>query len=135
MTTQMRLPDPKQAKEYFENKLSFTCGPAELKEMMDEKENVTIIDVRDEGSYAEGHVPGAINLPKEKWATFEGLQKEGLNVVYCYNIVCHLAATAATTFAGAGYPVKEMEGGFSFWKEFDYEVETGSRPKFEKMSA
>ena len=43
---------------------------------------------------------------------------------FCYSQVCHLAATAAVEFAGKGYSVMEMEGGFEAWKEHDLEIET-----------
>ena len=39
------------------------------------------------------------------------------NVLVCYTQVCHLAATAAVEFAGKGFPVMEMDGGFEAWKE------------------
>jgi len=51
-----------------------------------------------------------------------------LNVLYCYSGVCHLAATAAVEFAGKGYPVMEMDGGFDEWQEHDFEIERGATP-------
>jgi rhodanese-related sulfurtransferase len=84
----------------------------------------SVIDVRAAEDYRKGHVPGAVNLPEEKWSTYAGLREEGLNVIYCYSQVCHLAATAALEFAGKGYSVMEMEGGFEAWKEHNLEIET-----------
>lgn len=118
--------DPARAKEFFGNKLSFTTGPVEVDHMMKAHDNVNVIDVRAEDDYQKGHVPGSINLPKEKWHTLEGLSKDKTNIIYCYSTVCHLAATAAYKFAERGYPVMEMDGGFDEWKEFGLEVETGA---------
>jgi rhodanese-related sulfurtransferase len=123
MATKMMISDPQKAKEYFEAKISFTTGPVELERMMKQGENINIVDVRAAEDYAEGHIPGAVNLPKDKWQTLEGLRKDKTNVVYCYSQVCHLAATAAVEFASKGYPVMELEGGFRAWKEHDMESE------------
>src|SRR5919201_127749 len=117
MATKLMIQDPKKAKEYFEDKMAFTTGPVELERMMKQGEPINIVDVRAADDYAEGHIPGAINLPKDKWATLEGLRKDKINVLYCYSLVCHLAATAAVEFASKGYPVMELEGGFKWWKD------------------
>ena len=37
--------------------------------------------------------------------------------------VCHLAAAAAVEFAGNGYPVMELEGGFRVWQEGEFDIE------------
>jgi|SRR5579883_3271721 len=124
MEASMNIPDPAKAKAYFEDKISFTIGPIELDRMLKQHENINVIDLRAEEDYSKGHIPGAINLPKDKWNTFEGLSKEKTNVLYCYSIVCHLAATAAYKFADQGYPVMELEGGWDEWKEHGLEVET-----------
>ena len=115
--------DTQKAKEYFETKLAFTTGPVELERMMREGGNVNIVDVRAAEDYAEGHIPGAMNLPKDRWSTLEGLRKDKINVVYCYSQVCHLAAAAAFEFASRGYPVMELEGGFRTWKEHEMDIE------------
>ena len=123
MATKLMIGDPQKAKEYFEAKISFTTGPVELERMMKQGENINIVDVRAADDYAEGHIPGAVNLPKDKWQTLDGLRKDKTNVLYCYSHVCHLAATAAVEFASKGYPVMEMDGGFRAWKEHDMEIE------------
>ncbi len=121
MTT--TLPDVKRAEEYFQAKMSFTTGPVELDRWLREGEDLVVVDVRAVEDYSSGHVPGAINLPREEWVTGEGLRKDALNVLYCYSQVCHLAAAAAVVLAGQGYPVMEMEGGFDEWKGHKLEVE------------
>jgi rhodanese-related sulfurtransferase len=118
----VELQNPAKAKEFFEDKLAFTTGPVELNRMIEQKQNINIVDVREAEDYAKGHIPGAINLPKEKWGTYAGLEKEKTNVLYCYTQVCHLAATAAVEFADEGYPVMELEGGFETWKEYELPI-------------
>jgi rhodanese-related sulfurtransferase len=128
MATALQKNDPQKAREYFANKMAFTTGPVELARNLKNGNNIVVIDLREAEDYRKGHIPGALNLPAEKWSTTEGLRKESLNVLYCYTHVCHLAATAAVEFASRGYPVMEMDGGFEAWKENDLEIETGTAP-------
>jgi rhodanese-related sulfurtransferase len=111
MSTTM-VHDPAKAKEFFEAKMAFTTGPVELERMMKEGA-VNVVDV-----------PGAVNLPKERWSSLQGLRKDKTNVLYCYSIVCHLAAAAAVEFAARGFPVMELDGGWRWWKEDGFDVET-----------
>src|SRR5258706_8382255 len=115
--------DPAQARSYFGNKMSFTTGPVELKHEIDRAAEMVIVDVREAEDYQAGHIPGAINLPQDKWGTFQGLRRDKTNVLYCYSIVCHLAAAAAVQFAENGFPVKEMDGGFQAWKDNKFPIE------------
>ena len=116
------LHSPVKAREFFENKIAFTTGPVELERMMKEG-NVNIVDVRAADDYAKGHIPGAVSLPKDRWATLQGLRKDRVNVLYCYSLVCHLAATGAVQFAAQGYPVMELDGGWRWWSEDGFDVE------------
>jgi len=118
------LQDTKKAVEFFTHELNFKTNPHGVKAAIDEGlKNVTIVDVRDAESYAKGHIPGAINVPYEKYDGFEGpetefpgLRKDGYNYVYCYQLLCNLGQKAAKKFASVGYPVKEIVGGFEEWK-------------------
>ena len=122
MATPVMTNDPANAKEFFEAKMAFTTGPVELERMMKNKE-VNVVDVRAAEDYAEGHIPGAVNLPKDQWHSFTGLRKDKINVLYCYSQVCHLAATAAVQFAEQGYPIMELDGGWRWWKDDGFDVE------------
>ena len=120
----MILTSPERAREYFEAKLNFTTGPIELNEMIKNNENINIVDVRAPDDYAQGHIPCAINLPKPKWGTLEGLKTDEVNIIYCYSEVCHLAAAAAREFAEHKFSVMELEGGFEEWKHHNLYIET-----------
>lgn len=126
-----QLHSPAQAKEFFQAKLAFTTGPVELEKWIKSKEdNLVIVDVREAEDYGKGHIPGAINIPKDRWQRPEGLSREKTNVVYCYSQQCHLAANACLQFAGQGFPVMELEGGFAVWKEHEHDIEEESAPRF-----
>lgn len=122
MNTKVKIHDPEKARVYFESKMAFTTGPVELERMIKEADNVNVIDVRATEDYEQGHIPGAFNLPKDKWDTYAGLSKDKVNILYCYSQVCHLAATGAVKFTAKGYPVMELEGGFQTWKDYGMEI-------------
>jgi rhodanese-related sulfurtransferase len=88
MATQLMTNDPVKAKEYVQAKMAFTTGHIELERMLKGR-GVNVVDVRAADDYAPGHIPGAINLPTDKWQTLEGLRKDKTNVLYCYFQVCH----------------------------------------------
>ena len=122
--TQFQKNDPAKAQQYFADKMAFTTGPVELSHELEHgNDNLVVVDVREEDDYREAHIPGAINLPRERWESCEGLQKDKLNVIYCYAHVCHLAAAAAAEFATKGFSVMEMDGGWEAWTENDLKVE------------
>ena len=59
--------------------------PAVVKALLDSAPTtVTVVDVRDAKEFAEGHVPGAINIPVETFASGSGvLDKNRQIIVYC----------------------------------------------------
>ncbi|HSU55308.1 MAG TPA: rhodanese-like domain-containing protein [Candidatus Dormibacteraeota bacterium] len=130
-----RIHSPEKAKAYFEDKLAFTTGPVELSRWMKSGEdNLVIVDVRAAEDFNKGHIPGAINIPREDWENPRGLSKDKTNVVYCYTQQCHLAANACVRFAGRGYPVMELDGGFEVWKEHDLDIEESSANRLKQQT-
>src|SRR5581483_352111 len=121
-----RIPDPAEALAFFQKKVAFTTGPVEVNHLIEAHQDVVIVDVRAAEDYERGHVPGAISVPASEWKRPEGLRKDRLNIVYCYTAVCHLAAKACVEFAGQGFPVMEMDGGFDEWQENELEIEKGA---------
>ena len=70
----------------YEKKIETTkLSPQELKALIDKgADDLTIVDVRDEAEFAEGHIPGAINIPVSRFAAESGkLDKKKKIVVYC----------------------------------------------------
>ncbi len=119
----MPKPDPQAALKYFQQKLDCTTGPIEVSHWLEEKAPVQIIDVRRPEDYSKGHIPGAVNLPREQWETAKGLAKDKTNIVYCYSQTCHLAAAAAVVLAQKGFSMVELEGGFNTWIKAKLPVE------------
>ena len=103
---------------------------AELKERIKEatpqqvdailrSEDVQLGDVREKNEWDEGHIPGAVHVPKsylEQWAEDRLPNKDKLTVLYCAGGV--RSAMAADTLAKLGYTnVLSMAGGFNRWKD------------------
>lgn len=65
MATKLKVSSAAKAKKYFQDKMAFTTGPVELEQWFKQGEPVSIVDVRATDDYAEGHIPGALNLPKD----------------------------------------------------------------------
>ena len=87
-----------------------------VKMMKDEKDYI-ILDVRRPDEYAEGHIPGAINVPNEEIGTAEILElpsKSQLILVYCRS--GRRSKEAAEKLAGLGYTNIVEFGGILDWK-------------------
>lgn len=70
----------------YEKKIETTkLSPEEMKAMIDSgADDFTIVDVRDESEFAEGHIPESINIPIERFAAESGkLDKKKKIIVYC----------------------------------------------------
>ena len=84
-----------------------------------------LVDVRGPQLFAEGHVPGAINIP-HRLLTPERLAAyppETLFVVYCAGPHCNGATKGALKLARLGRPVKEMIGGIEGWRDEGYDLQ------------
>ena len=89
----------------------------ELKTLMVKKQ-VVIVDVRDPQSFAEGHIPGAVNVPFDFLPNHvdEWKKDKRLIVTYC---ACHEEATAARALYDLNAfdvkNVKALRGGWNEW--------------------
>ena len=87
-----------------------------VKMMRDEKDYI-ILDVRRPDEYAEGHIPGAINVPNEKIGTSEIPElpdKSQLILVYCRS--GNRSKQAAEKLVKLGYTNVSEFGGIIDWK-------------------
>jgi len=120
---------------YFRSKMEFTLGPAELNHLIQERADITIVDVRAEDDFRKGHIPGAINLPKSRWDSFTGLSLTRRHIMYCTTQQCHLSAEACLKFASRGFHVMELEGGMEAWKQYGFQEETGEERAAQQKAA
>ena len=90
---------------------------------------VTIIDVRDPGSYARGHIPGAVHIDLNTELTEENLAslvKKSEDVVFhCWGIICEYSAIASAKATLWGYTrVYYFDGGLPAWKAGGFAIAT-----------
>jgi rhodanese-related sulfurtransferase len=98
---------------------------AEVKERLDRGERLTIIDVREESEWDQGHVPGAIHLSKgiierdvERMFPDPGTEF----ILYCGG--GYRSALAADNLTKMGYTrAISMDGGMRGWREAGLDVE------------
>ena len=98
---------------------------AELKKAIADK-TVTVIDVNGATSYANGHVPGAINFAVEKDSLAAKLpaDKGALVVAYCGGPSCSAYTRAANKAKELGYTnVKHLSAGISGWLQAGEQTE------------
>lgn len=88
--------------------------PAEF-QVLNQKENITILDVREVDEFQAGHIEGALNAPL---STLEN-GYEQLDSSKRYYVICQggMRSERACQFLEAkGFDVVNVEGGMNQWK-------------------
>jgi len=98
--------------------------PAELRERLEGESVPLILDVRSPEEYAEGHIPGAINIPYDQVAAnldwLESFRTAEI-VVYCRT--GRRAGVAENVMREAGFTqVADLEGHMTSWSEAELPV-------------
>lgn len=91
------------------------------KKLMDERDDILIVDVRNPEEYAQGHIPGAINVPNPSITNREIPELPDKNqelLIYCRS--GQRSKIAGKKLAVLGYQNIKDFGGIMEWK---YEVE------------
>lgn len=103
---------------------------AELQVLIDTTQGLVIVDARDAASYAESHIPGAVQL-RPVDATEEKLaelipSKDTPIVFYCTNTQCAASGKAAHKAAEYGYSrLYKYTGGIEDWQAKGLPVVSG----------
>ena len=96
--------------------------PLDLKRMLDEKEDLTLIDVREADEQAKGTIPTAVKLPRgilERDINQVTTDKDRKIVLYCGG--GFRSALAAVNLKKMGYKnVISMDGGWKGWQELGH---------------
>ena len=105
-----------------------------VKQMYEAKE-ATIIDARDPQEYADGHIPGAVNLPHETTVTdldkLEKFDSKGKPIiVYCGGGTCEASLQLGYALIGAGkHKVLVFMGGWPEWQTSGNPIAKGPTPE------
>lgn len=79
--------------------------------------SVTLLDVRPADEFAQGHLPGAINIPlAELESRLQDLPADREVVAYCRGPYCVLAFEAVALMRKKGLFARRLEAGFPEWK-------------------
>ncbi len=92
--------------------------PQEVQDLL-KNGNVQLGDVREKNEWDEGHLPGAVFVPKsylEQWAEDRLPSKDKPTILYCAGGVRSVMAADALTQLGYTNVIS-MTGGFSRWKD------------------
>lgn len=109
--------DSATARAHFELSLKLETDCWDVHDAMSNGADFVLIDVRSPALYANGHVPGAINIPHGKIieSRMAEYEKDIVFVVYCAGPHCNGANRGAARLARLGRPVKVMIGGITGW--------------------
>ncbi|MGB9628084.1 MAG: rhodanese-like domain-containing protein [Thermodesulfobacteriota bacterium] len=97
----------------------------EVKAAIDKKEKAVILDVRDPGEFAAGHLPGAINVSRGtlEWGIWSKVPDQGTKI-YVYCKTAGRSALATKTLNDLGYKnAVLMDAQFEDWIKKGYPVE------------
>lgn len=114
----------KIVKEFRKSNFDFeTVTIDELIEKLDSG-NVTILDVRPESEFKQGHIANAISIPIEELSKrLKELPNRTEIIAYCRGPFCVYADEAVNILTKAGYKATRLEEGFPDWKLQDLPIE------------
>lgn len=98
-----------------------------LKYMLDNNEDMLLVDVRSEESYAKGHLPSAVNIPWRELALEQHEEELGdahAVVVYCSSTTCDASEKGGKILEAMKHKVVEYDGGYADWSAADYQIES-----------
>jgi rhodanese-related sulfurtransferase len=77
----------------------------------------TVLDVRPEDEFQQGHLPGALNIPLAQLERrLAELAPDREIVAYCRGAWCVLSFEAVAALRRRGYQARRLEDGFPEWK-------------------
>jgi rhodanese-related sulfurtransferase/DNA-binding transcriptional ArsR family regulator len=114
----------KVVKEFRKSKFDFETVTIDgLIEKLDSGK-VTILDVRPESEYKQGHIAHAISIPIDELSRrLKELPKRTEIIAYCRGPFCVYADEAVNILTKAGYKATRLEEGFPDWKLKDLPIE------------
>lgn len=115
------------AQARFEAQLQFETDCWDVHHALAHEHDFILLDVRNAGLFAAGHIPGAVHLPHGKIvpAKLAAYPAGTLFVAYCAGPHCNGATRAAVRLARLGRPVKVMAGGVTGWLDEGFALAAG----------
>jgi rhodanese-related sulfurtransferase/DNA-binding transcriptional ArsR family regulator len=86
---------------------------------------VTVLDVRPAGEFAQGHIPGALNVPLDQLKSkLSSLPDNQEVIAYCRGPWCVLSFEAVKQLRVAGFNARRLQDGMPEWRHAGYPVES-----------
>lgn len=106
----------KLVKDFRKSKFDYESVSIEVLIQKLEMGKVTLLDVRPETEYKQGHISNAISIPIDQLAKrLQELPKRIEIVAYCRGPFCVFADEAVALLKKAGYKASRLEEGFPDW--------------------
>ncbi len=101
-----------------------TISCDEVNRVMEEKKEVILLDVRTEGEYSKGHLPGALHIPVDELSErIQSLSLEKDKQIICYCLSSSRSDIAQQILTGFGYTaVSSMKNGLLEWRAKKYKM-------------
>ena len=121
---------PEEAAAHFGARLRYETDVSDVHADLSARvAGVVVVDSRGEEAWRQGHLPGAVHLPTAEVPRLHAQRipaGAAVVVTYCWGPGCNGATRAAHELARLGYPVKEMIGGYEYWVEEGFPVQTSA---------
>jgi rhodanese-related sulfurtransferase len=119
------------AADFFAAKLAYETDPSDVAAARAAGQKLLVLDVRNQASWDQGHLPGAIHFPSREIESrlheLPPVDADPDIVVYCWGPGCNGSTKSALVLAQAGHrSVREMIGGFEYWAREGFAIETTS---------
>ena len=99
----------------------------DLRHKLNDEMPPTVIDVRAPEAYEKGHLPTAINIPRDDLVGhMDEIPMDRFVVTYCdmHKPGDSRSESAAEQLREAGYHARALQGGYPEWVESGYPIET-----------
>jgi rhodanese-related sulfurtransferase len=119
--------EPADALRHFESRLAYETDPADVHADLGKgRTDFVVVDARSPEHYAQGHLPGAVNMPVRRITaeSTASLDRGVVYITYCWGPGCNGSTRAAARLAALGFRVKEMIGGVEWWERDGYQLAT-----------
>ncbi|WP_284178231.1 rhodanese-like domain-containing protein [Rhabdaerophilum sp. SD176] len=116
--TEIPVASPEEIRARYAERLRFETDCWDVHDALQSAEpGFVLLDVRGPALYANGHIEGAINLPRGKMTARKMVEwpESTLFVVYCAGPHCNGTDKAALRLGELGCRVKVMIGGVTGW--------------------
>jgi membrane protein DedA with SNARE-associated domain/rhodanese-related sulfurtransferase len=98
-------------------------SPAELKERMDARENLIILDLRSPEERRQGQIPGSLQFEQDKLNSMAPKFVDAEVILYCSSLNEAASARVALRLKRQGFMhVRPLEGGFPRWRSLGFPV-------------